>query len=162
MANATGASEFWEHTLPAINACFNGLSATLLLAGWLAIRRRAVKQHMVLMLSALTSSSLFLVGYLARMTQTGAHRFVGPDWVRYSYLAILGTHMVLAVALLPLLGYVLYYAWHAEFARHRGIARITWPIWMYVSVTGVVVYWMLYWLAPSFAVADATMGLPLP
>ena len=151
---------FWGHTLPAINACFNGLSSLLLLAGFIAIKQRRVALHMGCMLAALGSSALFLVGYLARMAQTGTHRFVGPEWVRAAYLLILGTHMVLAVALLPLLYRVLSFAFRRQFAAHRGIARITWPIWMYVSVTGVVVYGMLYWLAPAMAGPKLAALLP--
>lgn len=134
--------------LPEVNACFNGLSACLLLGGYVAIRRRRVQLHLRLMLSALASSALFLVGYLTRMVLTGSHTFPGDGPVRTFYLVLLISHMILAVVLLPLLGRVLFLAYHQRFDRHRIWARITWPIWMYVSVTGVVVYFMLYHLAP--------------
>lgn len=144
--------DFWffmGEVLPSINACFNGLSATLLTLGYVAIRRGQVARHKALMLSALLSSALFLVGYLTRMVLTGSHTFPGVGAVRTFYLALLFSHMVLAVVLLPLLARVVYLAFHNRFETHKVWARITWPIWMYVSVTGVVVYFMLYHLAPT-------------
>lgn len=135
---------FWTTSLPAVNACFNALSASLLLVGWLAIREKNVGLHLTAMLGALISSSLFLVGYLARMAVTGTHHFEGTPAMRVVYLTILFSHMILAVALLPLLAVVLWRAAHKQFALHKRIARVAWPVWMYVSVTGVVVYCMLY------------------
>ena len=119
------------------------------MAGYVAIRRRRVVLHLRLMLSALACSAVFLAGYLTRMALTGVHTFPGSGPVRTFYLGLLLTHMVLAVALLPLVARTLWLALHRRFAKHRAWARITWPVWMYVSVTGVVVYWMLYHLAPT-------------
>jgi uncharacterized membrane protein YozB (DUF420 family) len=140
---------FLGQVLPKVNACFNGLSATLLLLGYIAIRQGHVVRHLRLMLAALLSSTLFLVGYLTRMALTGSHPFPGTGPVRTFYLVLLVSHMILAVVLLPLLARVLWLAYHRRFDRHRFWARITWPIWMYVSVTGVVVYYMLYHVAPA-------------
>jgi putative membrane protein len=142
---------FLGAVLPGVNAGFNALSATLLLLGFIAIRLRHVRWHLRLMLSALCSSTLFLAGYLTRMALTGSHPFPGSGHVRTFYLVLLVSHMILAVVLLPLLARILYLAYHRRFDRHRWWARITWPIWMYVSVTGVVVYYMLYHLAPTLA-----------
>jgi putative membrane protein len=135
--------------LPSVNAVFNLTSAALLWAGRRAIKQGRRTRHMRLMLSACASSTLFLVGYLVRLGLTGTHRFVGPWPLKWFYLALLISHMILAVVLLPLLARVLYLAWHARFAEHRAMARVAWPIWMYVSVTGVVVYAMLYHIAPA-------------
>lgn len=135
--------------LPSINACFNALSAVLLLGGRIAIARRQVTLHLRCMLGALLSSALFLAGYLTRMALTGSHRFPAVGILRTLYLVLLFSHMVLAVVLLPLVASTVWRAWQTRFDLHRGVARWTWPIWMYVSVTGVVVYWMLYHLAPS-------------
>jgi putative membrane protein len=136
--------QFWQQSLPAINAGLNAISATLLLLGWLAIRSGRWRAHAAFMLAALCSSSLFLCGYLLRMAHTGAHRFAGPAWLKVPYLVILFSHMVLAVALLPLIGAALWQVYRQRFERHRRVARVAWPVWMYVSVTGVVVYAMLY------------------
>lgn len=144
--------------LPGVNACFNALSSLLLLIGYVAIRRRKVRVHLSCMLGALASSTLFLVGYLTRMYLTGSHTFPTLGWIRTFYLVLLFSHMVLAVVLLPLILRTLQLAATRRFAQHRRWARWTWPIWMYVSVTGVVVYWMLYHLAPG-AVAAATARL---
>lgn len=145
---------FLSDTLPGINAVLNASSTVLLLAGYIAIRNKKVGLHLRLMLAALTSSAVFLVGYLTRMALTGVHTFPGGGPVRTFYLTLLFTHMVLAVALLPLIARTLWLAAHRRFERHRAWARVTWPVWMYVSVTGVVVYWMLYHLAPTL-VANA-------
>jgi putative membrane protein len=132
--------------LPRVNAALNAASALLLLAGWRAIRAGRPEVHRAFMLSAFGSSALFLVGYLTRVALTGTHRFPGGGAVRAAYLAILGSHTLLAVAALPLVLRTLYLALRGRFEEHRKIARWTLPVWMYVSVTGVVVYVMLYHL----------------
>ncbi len=96
------------------------------------------------MLAALLASSAFLVGYLTRVSLGGTHRFAGSDGMRLFYLTLLFSHMVLAVAVLPLIFRALFLASRGRFAEHRRIARWAWPIWMYVSSTGVIVYFMLY------------------
>ena len=130
--------------LPAFNAACNATSATLLTAGFFAIRRRNVALHMRLMLGALASSTFFLAGYVTHHAVHGDTMFHGTGAVRSVYFTILISHTVLAAATVPLVIVTLTFALRGRFDRHRRIARITWPIWMYVSVTGVVVYWMLY------------------
>ncbi len=134
--------------LPATNAALNATSAVLLLAGWSAIRAKRRALHRTLMLSAVASSTLFLAGYLTRMALTGAHRFPGTGPVRAAYLAILASHTLLAAAALPLVLRTLWLALGGRFPEHRRVARWTFPIWIYVSITGVLVYAMLYHLAP--------------
>lgn len=141
----------WVVVLPRINAAFNGLAAVLLTAGYLAIRRQQVSRHRACMLAALTSSALFLVGYLTRMGLSGPHTFAGEGWMRVVYRSMLYSHMFLAVVMLPMIFRALYLAWRGRFAAHRRLARWTWPIWMYVSVTGVGVYVALYHISPSLA-----------
>jgi len=134
--------------LPTVNASLNGTSALLLLAGWIAVRRGWHSTHIRLMLAACASSTLFLAGYLTRITLTGAHRFPGAGLARAAYVAILSSHTLLAAATLPLVVRTLFLSLSGRFVEHRRIARVTLPVWMYVSVTGVVVYVMLYHLAP--------------
>lgn len=135
--------------LPPVNAALNATSATLLLAGFVAIRRGRRALHRGLMLAACGSSILFLASYLTRMALTGTHRFPGDGALRLAYLAILLTHTALAALAAPLVLRTLFLAFRARFPDHRRIARATLPVWMYVSVTGVVVYVMLYHLAPG-------------
>jgi putative membrane protein len=134
--------------LPPVNAAFNATSATLLFLGWRAIRTGQRTRHRNLMISALVTSALFLVGYLTRMALTGTHRFPGQGGLRTAYLLLLGSHTLLAAAIVPLIGVTLWLAWKGRFDAHRRIARYTLPAWLYVSVTGVLVYVMLYWVAP--------------
>jgi putative membrane protein len=135
--------------LPSVNAALNGTSAVLALAGFLAIRRGARNVHRNLMLGACASSVLFLAGYLTRIALTGTHRFPGGGALHAAYLAVLVSHTVLAALVAPLVIRTVFLAWRERFPAHRRIARTTLPIWMYVSVTGVVVYLMLYHLAPA-------------
>jgi len=116
----------------------------LLTLGYVMIRRKRVGAHKALMLAAFVVSMLFLVSYLTYHYQTGSRRFTHPGFVRQVYLAILVSHTVLAAAVLPLALVTLYRAARNQFDRHRRIARWTLPIWLYVSVTGVIVYLMLY------------------
>jgi len=135
--------------LPALNAALNSLSALLLAAGYLFIRRRNVAAHKTCMLAALGVSTLFLISYVTYHAQAGSVRFTGTGWVRPVYIAILISHVILAIAILPLALVTVYRAWRERFEAHRRIARWTFPIWMYVSVTGVAVYVMLYLLYPA-------------
>ena len=130
--------------LPATNAILNALSATLLLAGYLLIRAGRPSAHRAAMLGAVVSSTLFLVSYLYYHAHVGSVRFGGQGAVRVVYFAILGTHTFLAAAIVPLVLITLQRALARRFEAHRRIARITLPLWAYVSVTGVVIYWMLY------------------
>ena len=132
------------HDLPAVNATLNGISGVLLLCGWLLIRARRIQAHRVVMLAAFTASSLFLVSYLVYHAQVGSVPFTRQDWVRTVYFTILITHVLLAFVTLPLAFMTLFRALRENFARHRAIARWTFPLWAYVSVTGVLVYVLLY------------------
>jgi len=137
--------------LPTLNATLNATSATLLFTGWRAIRRGQVARHRACMLSAVATSALFLVFYLIRFALTGAHRYPVDDWTRPVYLAILSSHTLLAATVPFLVGVTVWRAWRERFSAHRRLARWTFPIWMYVSVTGVIVYLMLYQIAPRLA-----------
>jgi putative membrane protein len=133
-------------TLPALNAFLNGASAVLLAAGYLFIRRRYVRAHRACMLLAFGLSALFLVSYVAYHAQAGSRPFTGQGWIRPLYFALLLSHIVLAAVILPFALTTLYRAWRLDFVRHVRVARWTLPVWLYVSVTGVIVYWMLYHL----------------
>jgi putative membrane protein len=135
--------------LPTLNATLNALSAALLVAGYRAVRAGNVALHWRLMLTATCTSALFLVFYLIRVSLTGTHAFPVPGAPRVVYLVILGTHTVLAAAVPFLAVRTLYLASRRRFDAHRRLARWTFPIWIYVSVTGVLVYAMLYHLAPA-------------
>lgn len=132
------------HALPALNAWLNATSALLLVFGYAAIRSGRVQIHRVLMLCALASSALFLISYLIYHAVVGNVRFQGQGAIRTVYFAILISHTFLATINVPLILRVVYLAWRERFEEHRRLARWVWPSWMYVSVTGVVVYWMLY------------------
>ena len=132
------------HPLATVNAVLNASAAVLLVAGWACVRRGNVAAHRAAMVAAFVVSSVFLVSYLARYAIEGTHRFAGPDSVRPLYLAILATHVPLA-ALVPVLALRMFFlAWKRRFDAHRRLGRITLPIWLYVSVTGVIIYFMLY------------------
>jgi putative membrane protein len=141
-------------SLPALNAVLNGTSAVLLALGYLAIRSRRVHVHRACMVAAFTTSVLFLASYLTYHYQVGTTRFPGTGSVRTLYLVILGTHTVLAALIPPLAITTLVLAVRGRFTRHARLARWTLPAWFYVSVTGVVIYVMLYELyAPAAASA---------
>lgn len=133
---------------PTLNATLNFLSAVFLLIAYRAIRRLEIEKHRRWMLSAAATSAIFLVSYVAYHVRVGSVRFGGVGPVRTVYFTILGTHTVLAVAVLPLVLRTLYLGLKRRDDRHRRIAKWTFPIWLYVSVTGVVVYLMLYHLYP--------------
>jgi putative membrane protein len=126
----------------------NGLNIALLLTALRAIRRGQRERHRRLMLLNLGVAALFLVLYVIQITTVGHKRFAGDDWVRTVFLGILLTHTTLAVSLVPLVLRTVYLASSERFTEHRKIARITFPIWMYVSVTGIVIYWMVNHLRP--------------
>ncbi|MEJ2008816.1 MAG: DUF420 domain-containing protein [Acidobacteriota bacterium] len=131
---------------PAIEACLNTLAAILLTTGFIFIRRKQIQAHKTCMVSAFFASGIFLVIYLADHFLRGIVYFQGKGGIRTFYLALLGTHSVLAAAIVPLALITIYRAWRKRFAQHKRVARWTLPIWLYVSVTGVVVYFMLYHL----------------
>ena len=131
---------------PTLNAVLNGTSAVLLSAGYRFIRRKQVTQHRICMGSAVVTSTVFLISYLYYHWHVGSVHFQGTGWVRPVYFSILISHTLLAASLVVLVPITLTRALRERFARHRAIARWTLPIWMYVSVTGVVIYLMLYHL----------------
>jgi len=134
--------------LPALNAFLNATSAVLLVLGYRAIRRLDIERHRALMFSAATTSTLFLVSYIAYHARVGSVRFTGLGPIRAVYFGILGSHTLLAIVVLPLVLRTLYLGLRRMDDKHRRIARVTLPVWLYVSVTGVIVYWMLYHLYP--------------
>jgi putative membrane protein len=133
------------HDLPAVNASLNALSALFLTAGYVFIRQKKQVAHRNCMVAALVTSVIFLACYVTYHfnVQTVTH-FRNPAWFRPIYLVILLTHTVLATVIVPMTLVTLYRAWRQNFEAHKRIARWTWPLWMYVSVTGVAVYWLLY------------------
>lgn len=131
-------------SLPALNAALNSASALLLMGGYLCIRAGRVPAHRLCMLSAFATSMLFLISYLVYHFQVGSVPFQGYGWIRWVYFTILVSHTILAAAIVPLALITLYRALKGRFDRHKKIARWTFPLWLYVSVTGVIVYWMLY------------------
>ena len=140
-ASGTGAA---PSTVATANAALNAAAAACLIVGFVFIARKNVPAHRAAMLTAFGLSSLFLVGYLIHHVQVGSVPFQGTGWVRTVYFAILIPHILLAAALVPLALLTLYRGLTGRFALHRRIAKVTLPIWLYVSVSGVVVYFMLY------------------
>jgi len=130
--------------LPTLNAALNTSSALLLTAGWALIRRRRRDAHRLAMLGALAASAAFLASYLVYHSEVGSVRFTGQGPVRAVYFAVLLSHTLLAAAIVPLVLITLARALRGRFDAHRALARWTLPLWMWVSVSGVVVYWMLY------------------
>ena len=141
--------------LPAVNACLNSLSTILLITGFICIKRGNKLAHQKCMIAALLTSTLFLVCYLTyhyKMKQVygEAHtKFLDPAWFRPIYLAILFTHLIGAIAIVPLVILTTTRALRERFDAHKKIARWTWPIWMYVSITGVLIYFLLYQIFPQ-------------
>ena len=138
------------HDLPAINASLNGLTAVLLTAGFIFIKRGNKIAHRTCMVSALVSSTVFLACYLTyHFTVKTITHFVEPAWFRPYYLALLISHTILAAAILPLIITTVTFAAKQNFEKHKKFARWTWPLWLYVSVTGVVIYLLLYQIFPQ-------------
>ena len=132
------------HDLPAVNASLNALSGILLITGYVLIRARRIQQHRACMIAAFAASSLFLISYVVYHAQVGSVRFTRQGFVRPLYYTILITHVTLAATVLPLAIITLSRGLNARYPEHRRIARWTLPVWMYVSVTGVLVYVLLY------------------
>jgi putative membrane protein len=131
-------------SLAPLNAILNATATVLLLAGFVFIRRKQVAAHRACMLSALAVSAVFLISYLTYHYHVGEVRFSGTGWVRPLYFLILIPHVMLAGLIVPLALGTAYFALQTRFATHRKMARWTWPLWIYVSITGVVIYFMLY------------------
>ncbi len=130
--------------LPALNACLNAASAVLLIRGWMLIRRGERDRHRRVMLAAFATSALFLTSYLLYHAQVGSVRFQKTGPIRAVYFSILLTHTVLAASVAPMALFTLVRGIKGRFDRHRALARWTLPLWLYVSVTGVIIYLMLY------------------
>ena len=130
--------------LPSVNAALNGTSAILLAIGHRYIQRKETRAHRLCMLAACVTSVVFLVGYLVLHSLVGMTRYTGQGWIRPAYFAILATHTVLAACVVPLAVITLTFSLRGLFVQHARIARWTFPIWLYVSVTGVIVYVVLY------------------
>ena len=146
------------HDLPTLNACLNTLSLVFLILGFVAIKKGNRHRHEKMMLAACCSSTLFLISYLTYHFGVALiNKYPLHDWTRPVYLVILATHVVLAVAMAPGVILVLIAAWKGKLERHRRLAKVVWPVWVYVSFTGVVVYWMLYRYAIP---AAASVGQP--
>ena len=130
--------------LPTLNAVLNATSAILVLAGVACIKAKKIGAHTRCMLSACAVSTLFLISYLTYHAQVGSMRFTGTGWIRPVYFTILISHTLLAIVVVPLVVRMLILAGGKRFAEHTALAHWTVPVWLYVSVTGVIVYWMLY------------------
>lgn len=137
------------YLLPHLNACLNATSAILLFSGWRFIKAHNVAAHRACQTSALIVSLLFLTSYLTYHYYHGTTRFPGTGLARPIYFTILTSHTILAIVIVPLIALTFYRAVRNDFVRHRRIARITLPLWLYVSITGVIVYLMLYQIYPS-------------
>jgi putative membrane protein len=146
--------------LAPLDAILNASAAILLLTGYIAIRRHHVHVHRACMIGAFTVSVAFFISYCIYHYHVGDVRFGGRGLIRPVYFTILSTHVVLAVVIVPLALITLGRALRGRFARHRRVARWTWPIWMYVSVTGVIVYVMVYLLYPRLPTAAAARDAP--
>jgi putative membrane protein len=130
--------------LPGFNAVLNATSALLLGVGYAFVRRGRVRAHRACMLGAFGVSALFLVSYVVYHATFGSRPFAGQGWIRWIYFPLLISHIVLAAGIVPLALVTIYRAWQGEVGRHRLLARWALPVWLYVSVTGVMVYWLLY------------------
>jgi uncharacterized membrane protein YozB (DUF420 family) len=137
----------------ALNAILNGVSAVLLACGYVAIRNGKMKVHRAFMIAALSVSTAFLASYLIYHYRVGHVVFEGQGWIRPVYFALLTSHTILAAVIVPMILVTLRRAWLARFDRHRIIARWTLPLWFYVSVTGVIVYLLVYRIYPHVQAA---------
>lgn len=138
-----------DHVHPAFNAALNVASFTFLILGRIAVARGDVATHRKRMKGAVATSVVFLASYLVRFATTGAHKYPGNGWDRTFYIGMLISHMALAVVLVPLVVLTLRRALRGDYEAHKRMVKFTWPIWLYVSATGVLVYAMLYHLAPA-------------
>jgi uncharacterized membrane protein YozB (DUF420 family) len=142
-------SEETIRLLPTLNAVLNATSGILIITGFLFIRRNRIAAHRACMIAAVCTSIIFLISYLFYHYHHGATRFLGTGWVRPFYFVILLSHTVLAATIVPFVIVTLVRASRGQFERHRRIARWTFPMWLYVSITGVIVYLMLYHWFPT-------------
>ena len=139
------------YDLPAVNATLNAIATVLLLIGYRMIRQGRIQAHKRAMLSAVTVSALFLISYLVYHYFAGSVKYPLMDFTRVIYLAILVPHVILAAVMAPFILVLLWHALHENFDKHKRLARWVWPVWIFVSVSGVIVYLMLYWYAGARA-----------
>lgn len=130
--------------LPTLNACLNAIATVLLLCGWLAIKRKRVNMHRSFMVGALLVSGAFLTSYLIYHAHAGSKPFPHHDWTRPIYFSILIPHILLAAVMTPFIVVAVWHAVRGNFEKHVRITIWLWPVWMFVSVSGIVIYWMLY------------------
>lgn len=152
-------ASFSVSDLPALNALLNTASAILLVSGYAFIRRRRILPHKICMLSAVACSAAFLISYITFHVRAGVVHFVAQGPIRPVYFTILFTHTILAATIVPLVIVTLTFAFRARFARHKAIAHWTLPLWLYVSITGVIIYFLLFRLyapAASWMVPDVS------
>jgi putative membrane protein len=135
--------------LPHLNGALNAAITALLIAALVAIRRGRRETHRRLMLSAVSLGTLFIVLYVVQTSLSGHRRFPGDDWVRTLFLWVLSTHTVLAVAVVPLVARTVFLALRERFAEHRRIVRVSYPVWLYVALTGLFIYWMNNFVRPG-------------
>lgn len=129
--------------MPMVNAVFNATAASLLVAGWVAIKKQRADLHRYFMVAAFAASSLFLVGYLAYHAVHGDTKFGGEGAVKVAYLVLLASHVLLSMGIVPMALAAFYFAWRKDFTKHTRVTRVLHPVWLYVSVTGVIVFLML-------------------
>lgn len=141
--DSAGALNTWVQQLPALNAFLNSISTLLILSGYVAIRKKKYKVHMKFMLTAFITSSLFLISYLVYHHYAGDTPFPGQGWIRPVYFTILISHIILSAFVVPLVLTSYYFAFSGKFKTHRKVSKWTFPIWLYVSVTGVVIFFLL-------------------
>ncbi len=139
-----GGADTGPTALATLNACLNATSGLCLIAGFVAVRQKAIRVHRGCMLSAFGLSSVFLITYLLHHAQVGSVPFTGEGWVRTVYYSILVPHVILAAGIVPLALFTIYRGWTNRVELHRKVARWTLPLWLYVSGSGVAIYWMLY------------------
>lgn len=142
-SESAGASESWVQKLPALNAFLNSLSTVFILSGYVAIKKRKYKMHMKFMLTAFITSVFFLMSYLVYHHYAGDTPFPGQGWIRPVYFTILISHIILSAFVVPLVLASYYFAFSGKFKTHRKVSRWTFPVWLYVSVTGVVIFFLL-------------------
>lgn len=148
-------------SLPTVNASLNAACTVLLLCGYYFIRQKKIFQHRICMIAAFICSTVFLASYVYFHLHAGIIRFGGQGWIRPVYFTLLFSHTILAVVNLPLILITLSFALREKFSSHRRIARWTYPIWLYISVTGVIIYWLLYIAYTPIGFASVSSSVPL-
>lgn len=155
-------SSFSVSDLPGLNALLNTASTILLITGYVSIRRRRILAHKLCMLSAVACSAAFLVSYITFHVRAGVVHFTAQGPIRTVYFTVLTSHTILAATIVPLVTITLTFALRSRFQRHRAVARWTLPLWLYVSITGVIIYWLLFRIYAPAAALNPTDALGVP